>query len=80
MAISDEDAAAEWKRAQGQVRSKSDIEHIKPALIVFPLAFAGSFAMAHFWGDFPIGEALIFAPFGALLATARILLRWRRAR
>lgn len=80
MAISDEGAAAEWKRARGQVRGKSNLDHIKPALIVFPLAFAGSFAMGHFLADFTIAEALLFAPIGALLATARILFRLRLRR
>jgi hypothetical protein len=78
MAMTDEEAAAEWKRAQGQVRSKSDLEHIKPALIVFPLAFAGSFAMAHWYGNLSIAESLLVAPIIGLLATLRILLRWRR--
>jgi hypothetical protein len=80
MTISDEEAAAAWKKAQGQVRGKTDLEHIKPALIIFPLAFVGTFAMAHFGGGFSIGESLLFAPITALLATARVLFRWRRSR
>lgn len=82
MSISDQEAAEAWKKAQGQVNSKSDMAHFRPALYVFAIATVALFALLQFvWNkEAPIYENALFAAFGAALGAARVAIsrRYRR--
>ena len=78
--MSDEEAAAAWKKAQGQVNSKSDMNHVKPALIWFAVFFVGTALVLRFYLKHDWAESLGIAVFCSLLGTLQITLRMLRNR
>jgi hypothetical protein len=82
MAFSDQQAEEEWKKAQGQVRGKSEWGHVKGALIAFVLLFAGSFALLHFvWNKgADLGENLVIATFVSMVSGFRVAMSMLRNR
>lgn len=80
MSISDEEAAAAWKKAQGQVKGKDNLAHFRPALIWFVVLFAASTLAFHFWAKIDWAPAALVAVFTSMLGTLRITLRMLRNR
>jgi hypothetical protein len=80
MSMTDQEAAAAWKKAQGQVNGKSDMNHFKPALIWFTVLFVGTALVLRFYLKHDWAESLVIAVFCSLLGTLRITLRMLRNR
>lgn len=80
MTISDDDAKAAWKKAQGQVSSRTDLKHVIPVLVLAAVVFTGVFLLARFQFHVEWGEALLSAVIVTLLAILRFVLRSMRNR
>jgi hypothetical protein len=82
MAISDEEAAVAWKKAQGQVQGKSGLGHVKPVALVFVGLFALCFGLGQFVLNkgASLGENLFIGVICAMAVTLRWALRSMRRR
>lgn len=75
MSISDEDAKAAWKKAQGLRGRPEDTSAQKQAAIVALVLFAFAFCGMHFALGEPVEKSLAFALVGAAVGTMRFVFR-----
>lgn len=75
MSLSDEEAKAAWKKAQGLKGRPEDTTAQKQAAIVALVLFAFAFCGMYFFLREPFEKSLLFASVGAGIGTMRFVFR-----